>query len=252
MSNNTVQGDQICNMPAGNIDMTGIPPGILTSQNQPAVAIMGLGTGLSTDGTNLNCTITGNVQADWNGTGLAAIQNKPSLATVATSGSYADLSSKPTIPAAQVQSDWNSVTSPSSILNKPTIPTIATPVFAQGVFHSLVTTTASTGFQVSSTRNAIVHYTVTITVTASIAGGASGTIFLEIAATNSTTPSDWVEVSHALNSQTYSLAVALQGVQISGQVVSGLIPAGYYARLRQLTGTGTVTFAYNTGQEVLL
>lgn len=42
------------------------------------------------------------------------------LATVAASGSYNDLSNKPTIPAAQVNSDWNSSSGVSQILNKPT------------------------------------------------------------------------------------------------------------------------------------
>ena len=48
-------------------------------------------------------------QADWSQTTSSAvdfIKNKPNLATVATSGSYNDLSNKPTIPAAQIQSDW--------------------------------------------------------------------------------------------------------------------------------------------------
>ena len=45
------------------------------------------------------------------------------LATVATSGNYNDLLNKPTIPAAQVQSDWNAVSGMGVILNKPTIPT---------------------------------------------------------------------------------------------------------------------------------
>lgn len=45
------------------------------------------------------------------------------LATVATSGSYADLAGTPTIPAAQVNSDWNSVSGVSQILNKPTLGT---------------------------------------------------------------------------------------------------------------------------------
>ena len=48
------------------------------------------------------------------------------LATVATSGSYNDLSNKPTIPAAQVNSDWNSTSGVSQILNKPTLATVAT------------------------------------------------------------------------------------------------------------------------------
>lgn len=45
-----------------------------------------------------------NVNADWNATsGDAQILNKPSLATVATSGSYTDLTNKPTIPSAVTQ-----------------------------------------------------------------------------------------------------------------------------------------------------
>ncbi len=46
------------------------------------------------------------------------------LATVATSGNYSDLSGTPTIPAAQVNSDWNAVSGVAEILNKPTIPTV--------------------------------------------------------------------------------------------------------------------------------
>ena len=54
------------------------------------------------------------------------ISGTPTLATVATSGSYADLSNKPTIPAAQVNSDWNSSSGVSEILNKPNLATVAT------------------------------------------------------------------------------------------------------------------------------
>ena len=49
-----------------------------------------------------------------------------SLATVATSGSYNDLSDKPTIPAAQVNSDWDAVSGVAQILNKPSLATVAT------------------------------------------------------------------------------------------------------------------------------
>ena len=64
------------------------------------------------------------VQTDWNAsTGMGQILNKPSLATVATSGSYNDLTDKPTIPG-QVQSDWNQTDNSEAdyIKNKPTIP----------------------------------------------------------------------------------------------------------------------------------
>lgn len=47
-----------------------------------------------------------------------------SLAAVATSGDYDDLIDKPTIPAAQIQSDWTQAdnTKVDYIKNKPTIP----------------------------------------------------------------------------------------------------------------------------------
>lgn len=65
------------------------------------------------------------VNSDWNASsGVAEILNKPSLATVATSGAYSDLTGTPTIPAAPVQSNWNESdnTSLAYIANKPSIP----------------------------------------------------------------------------------------------------------------------------------
>jgi hypothetical protein len=54
---------------------------------------------------------------------LNAKADVSSLAAVATSGSYNDLTNKPTIPSAQVNSDWNASSGVAQILNKPTIPT---------------------------------------------------------------------------------------------------------------------------------
>ena len=58
----------------------------------------------------------------------AYIQNKPTFAAVATSGSYTDLANKPTIPDAQVQSDWAETDSSSKayVANKPNLSTVAT------------------------------------------------------------------------------------------------------------------------------
>ena len=57
---------------------------------------------------------------------LSIYAESSNLATVATTGSYEDLVDKPTIPAAQVNSDWNSNSGVSQILNKPTLSTVAT------------------------------------------------------------------------------------------------------------------------------
>ena len=76
------------------------------------------------------------VNSDWESTsGVSEILHKPdlsiyaqssSLATVATTGDYDDLLNKPTIPAAQVQTDWDATTGMGAILNKPTLATVAT------------------------------------------------------------------------------------------------------------------------------
>ena len=68
-------------------------------------------------GTNLPTNSAGYLKN--NGTGTLTWAT---LSTVATSGSYDDLSNKPTIPAAQIQSDWNAVSGLGVVLNKPTIP----------------------------------------------------------------------------------------------------------------------------------
>ena len=46
------------------------------------------------------------------------------LHKVSKTGSYDDLLNKPTIPSAQVNSDWNASSGVAQILNKPTIPTV--------------------------------------------------------------------------------------------------------------------------------
>lgn len=57
--------------------------------------------------------------------GATAVQ-PGDLATVATTGSYNDLINKPTIPAAQVNSDWNASSGVAQILNKPDLSVYAT------------------------------------------------------------------------------------------------------------------------------
>lgn len=87
------------------------------------------------------------VNSDWNASsGVSKILNKPSFATVATSGSYDDLNNKPSIPAATTEatvSGWgftkntgtvtkvnnNSPDSNGNVtISIPTVPTIATSV----------------------------------------------------------------------------------------------------------------------------
>lgn len=67
------------------------------------------------------------VQSDWteaDTASMAYIQHKPSLATVATSGAYSDLSGTPTLATVATSGSYNDLT------NKPTIPTVPTNVSA--------------------------------------------------------------------------------------------------------------------------
>lgn len=73
------------------------------------------------------------------------------LATVATSGDYNDLTNKPTIPSAQVNSDWNATSGVAQILNKPDIPSVSqvdntgTSIIVGSTSYNIVTTNSPSG-----------------------------------------------------------------------------------------------------------
>ena len=118
----------------------------------------------------LTNTYTSPVNADWNATtGPAQILNKPTIPSAYTlptatdtilggvkigsnisinagvisvdapfSGSYNDLTNKPTIPSAQVNSDWTASSGVAQILNKPTIPTAFDRIVSPNGLHATV------------------------------------------------------------------------------------------------------------------
>ena len=99
-------------------------------------------------------------------TGVAwgEVTGKPTFATVATTGSYDDLEDKPTIPAAQVNADWNAVSGVAQILNKPTIPTVP----SAGTTASAVSTTASGGSATTWSKSDHVHSISSSTITSAL------------------------------------------------------------------------------------
>lgn len=119
--------------------------------------------------------------------------------------------------------------------------------------RSIVTVAAAAnGWQIDAIRDSAVSYSVTVVTTATIAGAASGYVVLEIAATNSSTAGDWIEVGRTGNGQALSLAVTLQSVQTVPAQINCIVPAGYYVRLRSVNVAGTPSYTYNSGQEVKL
>lgn len=136
--------------------------------------------------------------------------------------------------------------SSTGVLNVPNYTPPAVPARSQ----SAATRTLNAAFQVSTTRDALVNYSVQCTITASIASGQSCDVVLEIA-TDAAFTAGVQTVGIIGTGQTYTLAVAIQGVQPQTAQVTGYVPAGYYARLRTVNVSGAPVYAYRAGQEIL-
>lgn len=249
-------------------------------------------------GTQIASTISDFSAASLLAVTWSTLTGKPTFSTVATSGSYTDLSSKPTLGTAAAQSTSAFATSAQGSLavsalqaNQTitvsgdatgsgataialTFATVATPgtysgvtINAKGLVTSgtqlsasnavarsvSTTNNSANGFQISSSRSSHAAYPVTITSTSTIGGPSSGTIVLEVCATNSATGSDWTTIDTFTNTQTITLAIVLQSVQAITQTLQGFVPSGWFSRIRSLTATGTITYSTTTtGQEVLL
>lgn len=156
-------------------------------------------------------------------TALDLKANISNLSTVATTGSYNDLSNKPSIP---------SVARTTSTLSL-----------------SLVGTGA-TGTQISSTKDSSVKVTVSTSATATIAGAATSTVTMKICSTNDTTEANWTTACVSETSQSYSLALALQGVTTGKGLLEADIPAGWYVKLVN-TGSGTHSESVVSGQKTV-
>ena len=93
-----------------------------------------------------------------------------SMATVAISGSYTDLTNKPIIPDPQVNSDWNSDSGVSEILNKPALTTVALTGDYNDLINKPVVGNATLTIQKNSsnigtfTANATVNNTINVEV----------------------------------------------------------------------------------------
>lgn len=127
--------------------------------------------------------------------------------------------------------------------------------FTNNASHTIQTVAAAgNGWQLSSTRDTDVRYSVTITTAVQIGlvTNVDGYVLLEVAATNSSTAGDWQEVGRVPQAQNVSLAIALASTQKGGGQVGCIVQAGYYVRLRSVNTSGTPTYLYNSGQEVLL
>jgi hypothetical protein len=195
-------------------------PGFLTfDPNSPTFTTLD---GTLTLSSNVLSVTNAAVNADWNaGSGLAQILNKPSLATVATSGSYNDLTNKPTIPSISSRS------------------------------FSYQTRALNTCFQVSSTRDAFVSYAVDIQTSLSLTSGQQGTVYLRTY-TNAGCTTGAQELTRFVNGQTGVLTAGLSLSQNVTGTLNGIVPAGAYVQIVPENNTGLPVFTARPGQEVLL
>lgn len=112
--------------------------------------------------------------------------------------------------------------------------------------------TGATGTQISSTKASTAKINVNLSATASIAGGATSNVTFKKCATNSATESDWITALPTIAEigQSYSLAIALQGVQTDKRQLSIDVPAGWYVKA-QNSGTGTHSESITGGEKTI-
>lgn len=109
----------------------------------------------------------------------------------------------------------------------------------------------NSSFQISTTRDAIVNYTVDIAATLSLTTGQAGTVALKYADDSGMT-TNVVTVQSSVNGNAGTLAIGLGLTQTATAALSGIIPAGKYVKLVTTNTTGTPTFTMRAAQEVLL
>lgn len=107
-------------------------------------------------------------------------------------------------------------------------------------------TTLDAGYDVD------IRYSFTLVSTGSLSGAQTGYLVLEICSNNSSNAGDWIEISRTPNGSAVSLAIALSSTNTGGGQVSGILPTGWFYRVRSVITAGNPTFNYNSGQEVTL
>lgn len=109
----------------------------------------------------------------------------------------------------------------------------------------------NTPFQVSTSQDSIISYSVQIVSALSLLTGAVGTVFLEISPVSDFS-SGVQAIANFTNGHTGNLSIGLSITHTGAGILTGFVPAAYYCRLRTLNVTGTPVFSYQNGQELLL
>lgn len=148
------------------------------------------------------------------------------------------------VPDPQIQSDWTQTNTSSLdyIKNKPAI--------GSRTFNN-PTRSLNTAFQISSSQDASVSYSVDISASLSLSGGQTGTVTLQYADDSGFT-TNVKTVTQASNGNSGTLTIGLGLTQLGTAALSGMIPASKYVKIVTANTSGTPTFTYRNAQEVLL
>ena len=120
----------ICNAGSVACTVTRNAGGALPALNQMAVFESTPPIGVASYDICYGDSAAHSIKCSFNSDGFSALVRNNELAPVATSGSYNDLSNKPTIFAPQINSNWNATSGVAQILNKPaTFPPTDNPTF---------------------------------------------------------------------------------------------------------------------------
>lgn len=143
------------------------------------------------------------------------------------------------IATSTIQSDWNvtSTTSQAYIKNKPT-KSFAYP-----------SRSLNSCFQISTTTDALVSYSVDISTSLSLTTGQQGTAYLEVS-DDSGCSTGTQEIARFVNGNTGTLTVGLSLVQNTTGTLTGIVPQNKYVKIRTQNNTGTPTFTFRSAQEV--
>lgn len=160
----------------------------------------------------------------------------------------ADISDFPTIPAAQIQSDWNESdnTKLDFIKNKPAIPSttrLTSALTLATVAAGTGSTGGNTGTQISATKASSVRVSYTTQIAYSLGGSVSSSVILKKCATNDPVEANWTACGRSETKQITGLAVTVgQTVASSGQMCADLNPGWFVKAVASGAGTHTETF----------
>lgn len=130
--------------------------------------------------------------------------------------------------------------SSTGVLNIPT-PSVTSPSFNNAPARSL-----NSSYQISTTRNTRVSYTVSITTAIALLNlNSAGTAFLEISSDNT----NWTTINSAGVSRTLSVSITVGLNETTSFNIQGEVPANFFARIRTTT-SGGASVSFTSGQEV--